>query len=338
MPLSRLLRQLCLLGVSFWLALPTAHPAQALALFSNQTIADTFDTSGTVRWHEEDAATRSAAQAIEQKVRNAVWRYQRQSAACGASERCDMRGWYGFLGGLRNASPLAKLDAVNRWVNRFPYVSDWQNWGVADYWESPAELIARGGQCEDYAMVKYLALRALGFADSSLRIVAVRDGAEDHAVLVVRLRGRLYLLDNLERDVVDSAHAPDYHLIYAVNDRVFSLYRNTEIPIPGSPVTAPPIAAPAVVVAAADPPPATAPADSPVPGVRPITTAEIEKLPPPVAIAATAPTPVADAAPVAAIAFAEPVAPLTQIAFASPPAAPTPRLPSPNPEPPASPY
>lgn len=325
-----------MLGVSFWLALPAAHPAQALEIFSNQTIADTFDTSGTFRWRDEDAATRSAEQAIAQKVRDAIRRYQRQSTACGRGEHCGMSGWYAFLDSVRDASPLAKLDAVNRWVNRFPYVSDWQNWGVADYWESPAELIAHGGQCEDYAMVKYLALRALGFDDSSMRIVAVRDGADDHAVLVVRLRGRLYLLDNLEQNVVESTHAPAYRLIYAVNDRVFSLYRNTEIPIPGSPASSPepPAAEPPVIVAAADPAPPIAPA---IPGVRPITTAEIAYQPLPVAVAAADPAPSANAA-VAAVAFTEPIAPLTQIAFVSSPAVPAPQPVSLAQEPPASPY
>jgi hypothetical protein len=45
------------------------------------------------------------------------------------------------------------------------------------------------GQCQDYAIAKFLALRALGFADTQLRLVALRDTRReiDHAVLVVAL-------------------------------------------------------------------------------------------------------------------------------------------------------
>lgn len=332
MGISSIFRRSSVLGAGFCLALVAAPSARALEIFSNQKIADTFDARATVSWRDEDAATRSAQQAIAQKVRGAIRRYQRQAAACGDGEHCAMSGWFAFLAGLRGASPLAKLDAVNRWVNHFPYVSDWQNWGVADYWESPAELIARGGQCEDYAMVKYLALRALGFDDAALRIVAVRDGGEDHAVLVVRLRGRLYLLDNLAPTVVDSAQAPDYRLIYAVNDRAFSLYRNTEIPIPGAPVAAPPVSAPPVVAAAAEPAPPAA-----IPGVHPITTAEIAREPLPSAVAATDAMPLANADPDASIAFAASFVPVTQIAFAAPTALGSQRV-SLDQESPASPY
>jgi predicted transglutaminase-like cysteine proteinase len=294
-----------MLGVSFCLALSITHPARAFQIFSDKVIADTFDSRSAVRVGDEDAATRSAERAIAQKVRAAVRRYQRQPGACGTGDRCDMATWHAFLDSVRDASPIAKLDAVNRWVNRFPYVSDWQNWGVADYWETPAELMARGGQCEDYAMVKYLALRALGFDIAAMRIVAVRDGADDHAVLVVRIGGRLYMLDNLERNVVDGARAPGYRLVYAVNERIFWRYANTEIPIPGSPVApARPDSEPALLTAAADPSPVFAP---PIPGVRPITTAEIAREPV-VAVAATAPVapivPAFQADPAAQLAFA----------------------------------
>ena len=56
----------------------------------------------------------------------------------------------------------------------------------------PGEFLHRGGDCEDYALAKYLALRALGFAAADLRIVALSDAARGlhHAVLTVRLEGR----------------------------------------------------------------------------------------------------------------------------------------------------
>ena len=41
-------------------------------------------------------------------------------------------------------------------MNRSPYIVDPINWGVKDYWESPGQFFSRKGDCEDYAIAKYL--------------------------------------------------------------------------------------------------------------------------------------------------------------------------------------
>jgi len=121
---------------------------------------------------------------------------------------------------LRDAAPGDQLAAVNRFVNRLPYMPDLSNYGVSDYWAAPTEFMARGGDCEDYALAKYLSLRALGFAAADLRIVALRDAPQDlyHAVLAARLHGRWLLLDNATPRILAIEAADGREPVYAANE------------------------------------------------------------------------------------------------------------------------
>ena len=54
------------------------------------------------------------------------------------------------------------------------------------------------GDCEDYAIAKYIALRQAGMAARDLRLVILHDrlAHEDHAVTAARLDSRWLILDN----------------------------------------------------------------------------------------------------------------------------------------------
>jgi predicted transglutaminase-like cysteine proteinase len=73
---------------------------------------------------------------------------------------------YGRLHGLQrqaqNQSRMAKLHTVNQFFNRWPYKSDAEAFGQREYWASPSDFMSRSGDCEDYAIAKYFALRQLG--------------------------------------------------------------------------------------------------------------------------------------------------------------------------------
>jgi predicted transglutaminase-like cysteine proteinase len=101
----------------------------------------------------------------------------------------------------------ARIGEINRAVNlAIRAVSDEQQFGVSDRWSAPLETIASGqGDCEDYAIVKLLALQQAGIARSDLRLVIVKDRASRnlHAVAAVRLDGRWLLLDNRFLTLVD---------------------------------------------------------------------------------------------------------------------------------------
>ena len=124
------------------------------------------------------------------------------------------------------ASPLEALTLVNRKVNSaIAYQSDAANWGVGDYWATPAEIARNGrGDCEDYATTKMWLLLALGFSPDQLQLVILQDTRRGlyHAVLAVHLDGQRYILDNLSNSVRRDTQIANYMpLISFVADRTF---------------------------------------------------------------------------------------------------------------------
>ena len=141
--------------------------------------------------------------------------------ACGAGKRsaCRLKDWQEYLGDIAANSEREQLQLVNRYVNSAAYIPDPRNWERRDYWEIPLELFARGGDCEDYVIAKYLSLRQLGVAAERMRIVVLQDlrRREDHAVLTVDSGDGLMVLDNNYRQVrtwdeLRSEYVPYYSL------------------------------------------------------------------------------------------------------------------------------
>lgn len=120
---------------------------------------------------------------------------------------------------LESLSPDDMVRKVNDIINQYDYVADITNWGVSDYWETPAEFFARGGDCEDFAIAKYAWLRSLGIAEERLRIAIVYDRIRDvpHAVLIVDMDRRAMILDSQVPDIRDSGTVNRYRLYYSIN-------------------------------------------------------------------------------------------------------------------------
>ena len=173
------------------------------------------------------------------------------AAPCADERHCIPAVWTDFLAGLKGLDSRAQMEAVNRWANAKPYVEDIANWGLPDYWETPGEFIAHGGDCEDFAIAKYFSLVRLGFAARDLRIAVVSDSrAHDfHAVLVANIDGTEWLLDNQIAQMVPLAEAPQYTPIYALNEQGWWLQSRPIIQIAANFVitTAPAAPAPAPV-------------------------------------------------------------------------------------------
>ena len=120
-----------------------------------------------------------------------------------APAKCTSRAAERFnaiIDAARQQQGRDRLDTVNRAVNdAVSYMTDMQQYGVADLWSSPLATFTTGhGDCEDYAIAKYVALKQAGVADKDLRLLLVRDQVvhEDHAVLAARQDGRWLILDN----------------------------------------------------------------------------------------------------------------------------------------------
>jgi predicted transglutaminase-like cysteine proteinase len=106
-------------------------------------------------------------------------------------------------------SGRAKVGWINRAVNlAIVPTSDEAQWGVADRWSAPFETLGTGrGDCEDYALVKYLALLEAGVSEDDMKLVIVKNRFpnEEHAVLAVRVDGDWLILDNLTLTMVRDA-------------------------------------------------------------------------------------------------------------------------------------
>ena len=113
----------------------------------------------------------------------------------------------------------ARLGEVNRAVNlAIRYRSDAARHGTPDAWASPLVTLATGeGDCEDYAIAKYVALREAGVPPGDLRLVVVRDARleQNHAVLAARLEERWLVLDNRRFLLLDDYELRDYRPLAA---------------------------------------------------------------------------------------------------------------------------
>ena len=120
----------------------------------------------------------------------------------------------GYAASLRTLDPVARADAVNRYVNRrVQFTDDWRQYGRNDLWSAASETLSRGkGDCEDYAIAKLQMLRAAGISERDLYLVILKDLVRraDHAVLVVRAGGRMLLLDNGTDVMADTEAVRDY--------------------------------------------------------------------------------------------------------------------------------
>ena len=128
--------------------------------------------------------------------------------------------WQSMLKSQRGGEPMAQLQAVNRFVNRWRARSDQDAYDQADHWASPLTFLRQSGDCEDFAIMKYVSLRELGFEAEALRVVVVRDVLRDmaHAVLAVHVEDRVLILDNLFQAVLPQAMVSQYLPYYSVNE------------------------------------------------------------------------------------------------------------------------
>jgi predicted transglutaminase-like cysteine proteinase len=126
-----------------------------------------------------------------------------------------------LINAVKSKSGRARLDEANRAVNTaIRYVSDFAQFGEADRWSAPlASFATAKGDCEDYAIAKYVALREAGFPQDQMRVVLVRDRAvrQDHAVLAARLDGRWLILDNRRSELMEDADASTLTPLFAIN-------------------------------------------------------------------------------------------------------------------------
>jgi predicted transglutaminase-like cysteine proteinase len=175
---------------------PPKPPAVAAPAMSRPSLAEPFGqksipvTDGQIlhKWSAVEADIRAESEIL---------------ARCRAStERCPTvaKNFLAIVAEGRAQSGRARLGVINRAINlAIRPTSDLEQWGVIDRWSAPLDTFTTGrGDCEDYAIAKYVALKEAGFDDDDVRLVIVRNTAiaEDHAMVTVRLDGDWIVLDN----------------------------------------------------------------------------------------------------------------------------------------------
>lgn len=116
---------------------------------------------------------------------------------------------------LQLISPARSLDGPSqaRFVNaalnrRIEFRSD-----KGDRWSTAGETLNRAaGDCEDYAIAKMQALKALGVSERDLFLTIGKDHAarQHHAVLLLRANGRFWVMDNRSDRLIPDSQFRDF--------------------------------------------------------------------------------------------------------------------------------
>lgn len=132
------------------------------------------------------------------------------------------KAWRNLLINLKNKPIMQQLEKVNSFFNLFRYDIDSNLHGVEDYWESPDEFIViGGGDCEDFAIIKYFTLVALGVPTEKLRITYVSSLTLKQAHMVLSYYAspdaEPLILDSLENQLLPASKRPDLKPVYSFN-------------------------------------------------------------------------------------------------------------------------
>lgn len=161
------------------------------------------------------------------KWRSTLERFRDELQSCGPT-KCKKKQWDALIEQLRGKELMAQLREINRTLNDKRYITDPVNWNLPDYWATPFQFLRKNGDCEDYAISKYMALRELGVPVETMRIVVLNDlnlGIA-HAVLAVYVNGKPYILDNQTSKVVPASAIHHYQPVYSINEDGWWLHRS----------------------------------------------------------------------------------------------------------------
>lgn len=139
-------------------------------------------------------------------------------------ERAGKRAtaWRALIQNSQHLNEQQKLQAVNNFFNQFVFISDEKLWGKEDYWATPYEFVGVGaGDCEDFSIAKYQALRELGIPDKKLRLIYVKALELNQFHMVVAYyptpSSVPVILDNLKGEILPATQRKDLLPIYSFN-------------------------------------------------------------------------------------------------------------------------
>lgn len=134
--------------------------------------------------------------------------------------------WRRLIEESRGVPDQDKLNKVNTFFNRrMLFQSDLEIWGQEDYWATPLEFMGRGaGDCEDFAIAKYITLQMLGVGNERLRLIYVRAKSGSTASIAHMVLGfypqpteEPQILDNLITSVRPASQRSDLTPVFSFN-------------------------------------------------------------------------------------------------------------------------
>ena len=158
----------------------------------------------------------------------------------GANAGAVVKDWYNALTIFQTGSEQQKLKDINEFMNRrLRFVDDQTNWGQNDYWATPIEAMLKGAaDCEDYAIAKYVSLKAIGVPVSKMRItyVKARIGGPASTLTQAHMVLTYYptpdaeplVLDNLVGEIRPASRRADLQPIFSFNTEGLWQAGNTE--------------------------------------------------------------------------------------------------------------
>lgn len=145
-------------------------------------------------------------------------------------ERVDLlNDWLKTATDAKALGEPEKLKRINDFVNQsIIFEDDRSVWDQSDYWATPLETIGQGrGDCEDFAIIKYVSLRRAGIASDKLRLIYVkaRIDAPDGPIQVAHMVLAYYaspnaepvLLDNLQPRILPASKRLDLKPVFSFN-------------------------------------------------------------------------------------------------------------------------
>lgn len=217
-----------LLGViALGLFLGTYTEVQAQGLFGSREIYSTnmksFD-KWTALWRRHNLQRTKNAEESETQPSSVERNCRGRNRV-----KCSREAWEKFISEQESGLPtgdqppvptLDLLNAVNLYMNRSPYIIDPVNWGIPDYWATPDEFFLKDGDCEDYAISKFVTLKRLGIDPALMRLVVLQDEnlRIAHAVLAVEIEGTFHILDNQVDSVLPHSKILHYRPVYSINE------------------------------------------------------------------------------------------------------------------------
>ncbi|WAC72885.1 transglutaminase-like cysteine peptidase [Roseateles sp. SL47] len=157
------------------------------------------------------------------------WDREKLEASAAARSPRALAALRAMLQMVERASALPderqRLTVINNFFNqRIAFRDDMEVWGVVDYWATPLELLDKGrGDCEDYAIAKYMSLLAAGVPQARLRMVYVRaqfqGRAQAHMVLAYypQPEAEPLILDNINPDIRMASLRGDLTPVFSFN-------------------------------------------------------------------------------------------------------------------------